>query len=252
MEGGSEEAKISFLHQWINTEGMKKVESWMAQGILLKQEDFDKLSEEDKKGKYSEDKLELYFTFIENLLAPKSNPLLAVEELYNLKQSSMTMAEFHTQISKMVRRCNFPNKEAGERSIKDVYRGMNSQCVRDKALNLTNNEKGELTIEFLMQHLEIEDSNSHHKSLSQMDSNITVNYTTYHQRQKRGSKHIKNNKHGKPPGQKPGMGAGSIMLQNLQEFLQNWRESVSSVGNINTRMDKSVKHMGKSVRPVAR
>lgn len=37
------------------------------------------------KGKYSQDNLETYFTLFESLLAPKSNPLLAFEELYNLK-----------------------------------------------------------------------------------------------------------------------------------------------------------------------
>ena len=42
-EGDSKEAKISYLHHWIDSEGMSKVESWMNREILFKQEDFDQL-----------------------------------------------------------------------------------------------------------------------------------------------------------------------------------------------------------------
>ena len=34
----------------------------------------------EKEGKYSSEKIESYFILFESLLAPKSNPLLAVEE----------------------------------------------------------------------------------------------------------------------------------------------------------------------------
>lgn len=165
MDGDSDGAKISYFHHWIDTEGMAQVETWMNNGVLLKQEDFDKLeSEEEKKGKYSQDNLKSYFTLFALLLATKSNPLLAAEELYNLKQNSMTTGEFHAQITKTAKRCNFPNKEAEERATRYVlYRGMNSSHVRDKCINVMNNDNGELTINFLMQHLEKEDSNSHQK-----------------------------------------------------------------------------------------
>ena len=59
-----------------------------------------------------------------------------------------------------MKRCNFPNKEAEERAIRDVlYMGMNSIHGKDKAINLMNEEGKELTMEFLMQHLEIKDLN---------------------------------------------------------------------------------------------
>ena len=102
------------------------------------------------------------------MLAPKSNPSLAFEELYILKQGSMTSREFHAQITKTAKRCNFSNKEAEERAIRDVlYMGMNSTHARDKTINLMNGEGKELTMEFSMQHLEIKDSDSHHKFLRQ-------------------------------------------------------------------------------------
>ena len=55
LEGDSEEAKISYFHHWIDTEGIAQVETWMNSGVLLKKEDIDKLeSKKQKKGKYSQ------------------------------------------------------------------------------------------------------------------------------------------------------------------------------------------------------
>ena len=80
MEGESEKTKISYFYHWIDGEGMGKNESWKNKRILLSQEDYDKLEDDEKKGKYSSERIEGYFILFESLLAPKSNPLLAVEE----------------------------------------------------------------------------------------------------------------------------------------------------------------------------
>ena len=48
-------------------------------------EDSEKLEENEKEGKFSSKKIESYFTLFESLLVPKSNPLLAVEELFFAK-----------------------------------------------------------------------------------------------------------------------------------------------------------------------
>ena len=91
------------------------------------------------------------------MLAPKSNPLLAVEELHFAKQGSMTSGEFHSHIVKIAKRCKFPNPEAEERAIRHaIFLGMNSQWARDKAINLINEEAKELTVELLMNQLAIE------------------------------------------------------------------------------------------------
>ena len=65
---------------------------------LISQSAYDEL--ESKEGKYSSEHIESYFTLFELLLAPKSNPLLAVEELHFTKQGSMTSGEFHSHIVK--------------------------------------------------------------------------------------------------------------------------------------------------------
>ena len=187
MEGDSEKTTISYFHHWIEGEGMGKIESWKNKKILISQAEYDGLEEDEKEGKYSSEKIESYFTLFESLLAPKSNPLLAVEELCFARQGSMDSGEFHAHVMKIAKRCKFPYTKAEERAIRDtIFLGMNSTRARDKAINLMNEEGKELTVEFLMQQLEIEDCSAHHKSLSQLDSNTSVNFAAHDHQQNKG------------------------------------------------------------------
>ena len=69
---------------------------------------------------------------------------------------------------------------AEERTIRNtIFLDMNSTQARDKAINLMNEEGKEVTVEFLMQQLEVEDCNAHHKSLSQLDSTTSVTFAAY-------------------------------------------------------------------------
>ena len=52
--------------------------------------------------------------------------------------------------------------------------------------NLMNEEEKELTVEFLMNQLAIEDCNAQRNRLSQLDSNTSVNFAAYECRQNRG------------------------------------------------------------------
>ena len=72
MEGDTEKTKISYLHHWLNGEGISKIEGWKNSKILISQEDYDKLA--NKTGNYSLDKIESYFTLCELALTPRSNP----------------------------------------------------------------------------------------------------------------------------------------------------------------------------------
>ena len=59
MEGDSENTKISYLHHWINGEGIAKIEGWKNNKILISQSDYDALP--NKTGKYSSEKIELLY-----------------------------------------------------------------------------------------------------------------------------------------------------------------------------------------------
>ena len=185
MEGDTEKTKISYLHHWLNGEGISKIKGWKNSKTLISQEDYDKLA--DKTGKYSVDKIESYFTLCELVLNLRSNPLLAVEDLHLTKQGSMTSEEFHSHILQIVKRCQSPCQKAEERAIRDaIFIGMNSQRARDKAINLMNEEGKEVTVEFLMNHLAVEDGNTQHKFLSQINSSSSVNMIAYDCRQNTG------------------------------------------------------------------
>ena len=104
MEGDNEKTKISYLHHWFNGNGISKIKGWKNSKVLISQEDYDALEERDRKGKYSLDKVESYFTLCENILTPRSNPLLAVEDLHLAKQGSMTSEEFHSHVLQIVKK----------------------------------------------------------------------------------------------------------------------------------------------------
>ena len=199
MEGDNEKTKISYLHHWLDGKGIDKIKGWMNSKILINQAEYDALEERGRKGKYSSDKIESYFALVENILTPRSNPLLAVEELHLAKQGSMTSQEFYSQILEIVKRCRFPNQEAEERAVRDaIFIGMNSQRAKDKAINLMNEEEGkEVTVEFLMNHLAVEDGNSQHRFLSQLDSNTSVNMVAYDRRQNKGKSNRSRNNNGR-------------------------------------------------------
>ena len=166
---------------------MGHIESWKNNKTLIHQSQYDGLEEHQKEGKFSSEQIESYSILFESLLAPKSNPLLAVEELHFAKQGSMTSGEFHFDIVKITKRCQFPKPEAEERAIRDtIFLGMNSQWARDKAINLMNEEGKELTVEFLMNQLSVEDCNADHKSLSQLDSTISMNFAAHDHIQNKG------------------------------------------------------------------
>ena len=199
MEGDNEKTKISYLHHWLDGKGISKIKGWRNSKTLISQAEYDTLEKRDRKGKYSLDKVESYFALVENILTPRSNPLLAVEELHLTKQGSMTSEEFYSQVLEIVKRCQFPNQEAEERAVRDaIFIEMNSQWARDKAINLMNEEEGkEVTVEFLVNHLAVEDGNTQHRFLSQLDSNSSVNMVAYDHRQNRGKSNRAKNSSGR-------------------------------------------------------
>ena len=72
-----------------------------------------------------------------------------------------------------------------------------------------NEERKELTVEFLMQQLEIEDCNAHHKSLSQLDSSTSINFAAHYHRQNKAKSNRKNQGNGKNQGQNNSRAQGS-------------------------------------------
>ena len=121
MEGDSEKTKISYFHHWVDSEEMAQIESWKNNKTLISQEDYEKLKETQKEGKYSLDRIESYSTLFENMLTPKSNPLLAVKELYFTKQGSMNSGEFHAHVVKIVKKNNSPAPRQKKEPLETLF-----------------------------------------------------------------------------------------------------------------------------------
>ena len=61
-----------------------------------------------------------------------------------------------------------------------------------------NEEEGkEVTVEFLLNHLAVEDGNSQHRFLSQLDSSTSVNMVAYDRRQNKGKSNRSRNSNGR-------------------------------------------------------
>ena len=160
-------------------------------------------------------------------MTPRSNPLLAVEELHLAKQGSMTSEEFYSHILQIVKGCQFLNQEAEERAVRDaIFIGMNSQWARDKAINLMNEEGKEITVDFLMNHLAVEDGNTQHRFLSQINSNSSMNMIAYDHRQNKGKSNRRKQNSGRS-GHRIKQECRLLHLPfNCLENPQIWKESV--------------------------
>ena len=147
--------------------------------------------------------------------------MLAVEDLYLAKQGSITSGEFHSHIVKIVKRCH-PCQKAEERDA--IFMGMNSQWARDKAINLMNEEGKELTVDFLMNQLAVEDCNTQHKFLSQLNSSSAVNFAAYDCGQNRGKSNRSKHTSGKNEAQNKTRVQTSSLTANHLENPRNGRK----------------------------
>ena len=77
MEGDSVKTKISYFHHWINGEGIRQIEAWKNNKILINQSEYDALESKDRDVKYSSDHIESYFTLFELSLAPRSKTIVS-------------------------------------------------------------------------------------------------------------------------------------------------------------------------------
>ena len=104
--------------------------------------------------------------------------------------------------------------------------GMNSQRARDKAINLMNEEAKELTVEFLMNQLAIEDCNAQHNILSQLNSSSSMNFTAYDCRQNKGKGNKPKHTSGKNVGQNNSGVHTSSNNTHPSRNPQEWKGSV--------------------------
>ena len=78
--------------------------------------------------------------------------------------------------------------------------GYEQSMSQGQAINLMNEEAKELTVDILMNQLAIEDCNTQHKFLSQLNSSSSVNFAAYDHRQNKGKSNKSKHTSGKNVG----------------------------------------------------
>ena len=86
-----------------------------------------------------------------------------------------------------------------------------------------NEEGKELTVEFLMNQLAVEDCNAYHKSLSQLDSTTSMTFAACDHGQNRGKSNKQKQASGKNKGQNNSGAHGSS--NHSHQSRQGWKES---------------------------
>ena len=89
-----------------------------------------------------------------------------------------------------------------------------------------NEEGKEVTVEFLMNHLAVEDGNTQHKLLSVINSDSSMNFAAYDHRQNRGKSNKPKHTSGRNGVQNNQECRLLHLLPNHPENPQVWKESV--------------------------
>ena len=100
-----------------------------------------------------------------------------------------------------------------------------------------NEEGKEVTVEFLMNHLAVEDGNTQHKFLSQLNSNSAVNFAAYDCRQNRGKSNRSKHTSGKNEAQNKTREQTSSSNSQLSRKLPGMPSA-----RIATKLDTSIRY----------
>ena len=116
-----------------------------------------------------------------------------------------------------------------------------------------NEEEGkEVTVEFLMNHLAVEDGNTQHRFLSQLNSSSSVNIVAYDRRQNRGKSNRPKNSSGKEREQnKTRVQTSSSTIQPSRKP-PGMEEKCMRCGNLNINREKNVQPRMQNARNATR
>ena len=125
-------------------------------------------------------KLETYYTLLEQECKPKASKMISIMQLYSPKsnQTSMPLKQWITKVHNMVDICEY-QADAKNRTVRDI---LISGCSSNKAQDKITREPGDPTLERIIEILQIEDStcDSMKTLISHEDSTTaSVHYARY-------------------------------------------------------------------------
>ena len=151
-------AKCNYVIYWSGDHGMDLVDKWTAEG---------KINDGNK------EQLNTYWTQFENYIHPQTNQLIAVVELKQLFQGSLSLEDFHTKALRLVTQAGYEG-DAKDRVLRDtIISGLASDKIRAKIVK----EGHGVNLNRVMEIARLEVSTQQH--LERMHETAKVNYVQY-------------------------------------------------------------------------
>ena len=133
----------------------------------------DKWETEDKINDANHNDIARYFELFEEHISPKSNALITIVELKRLFQETLSRADFHTKVLRLVKGAEYPEGAIWNRVLRDtIISGLASDKIRAKVIK----EGKDVTLTRVMEiaHLEVLTQ----KHIDRMQETVKVNYSS--------------------------------------------------------------------------
>ena len=117
LNGVTEAVKCNYMIYWSGDHGMDLVEKWTTEV---------EIHEGNK------DTLNTYWTHFEEYIHPQTNQLIAVVELKQLFQSTLTLEDFHTKAMRLVTQAGYEGDTREEVLRDTIISGLASDKIRAK------------------------------------------------------------------------------------------------------------------------
>ena len=172
LSGVHEGVKCNYVIYWSGDHGMDLVDKWTTEGAITDG---------------NKNTLKTYWDKFDGYVHPQTNKLLAVVELKQLFQGTMSLEDFQTKAIRLVTQAGYEG-DAKDKILRDtIISGIASEKIRAKIVK----EGHEVTLNQVMEIARLEVSTQHH--LDRMQETVKVNYVQYGKSTK--------NKKGKKPAQ---------------------------------------------------
>ena len=117
LNGVADGVKCNYIIYWSGDHGMELDDKWTAEG---------KINDGNKEQQNT------YWTQFENYIHPQTNQLIAVVELKQLFQGSLSLEDFHTKALRLVTQAGYEG-DAKDRVLRDtIISGLTSDKIRAK------------------------------------------------------------------------------------------------------------------------
>ena len=159
----AEGVKCNYIIYWSGDHGMELVDKWTTEG---------KINDGNKEQQNT------YWTQFENYIHPQTNQLIAVVELKQLFQGSLSLEDFHTKALRLVTQAGYEG-DAKDRVLRDtIISGLTSDKIMSKIVKEGHGQSScSANLNRVMEIARLEGSTQQH--LERIQETAKVNYVQY-------------------------------------------------------------------------